>query len=140
MMDDIQLSEEERMELAQYLSNYGTPVTNDRANVHTFLTNVVTAEDTTKLGFLNDEELGLMKHPLRTYKNLSLISGEIMDNPFFSKYFASEAEIVTSTSLSKDAKLLNLAVIQRRQVEDITKRKKPNKGWFRKKEDEDVQT
>ena len=132
-MDDLQLTEEERMELAKYLSEYGTPISSDKANLHTFLTNVVTAEDTTKLGFLNDDELGLMKHPLRAYKNLALISGKIMDNPFFEEYFAAEAEIVTSTSLSKDAKLLNLAVIQRKQVEDVTKRTKPNKGWFKKK-------
>ena len=137
MMDDLNLTEDERIELARYLGSYGTPVMDEKSNVHSFLKNIVTADDTTKLGFLSEDELGKMKHPLRTYKNLALISGKIMDNPYFQEYFTAEGEIVTATSLSKEAKLISLAVIQRRQIEDLTHRRKPNKGWFRKKEEDD---
>lgn len=137
MTEEIQLTPEEKLELSQYL--YGTPVPDEKHSVHTFLNKVATSEDTTKLGFLKEEEVGTPRHPIRAYKNFALISDKIIDNPFFNEYFKAESEIVTSTSLSRDAKLLNLAVIQRRQVEDITKPKKVNKGWFQKKEQNEEQ-
>lgn len=132
-MEDIQLTPEEKQELSQYL--YGTPVTEEKHSVHTFLHKVATSDDTTKLGYLREEEIGMPRHPIRAYKNFALMSNKIIDNPFFRDYFVSESEIVTSTSLSRNAKLLNLAVIQRRQVEDITPPRKENKSWFKKKEE-----
>lgn len=128
-----QLTDDEKEALKQYLAGYGMPQAEEKHTVHTFLHKVATSDDTTKLGFLRDEEIGIPKHPIRTFKNLSLISNKIMDNPYFKEFFESEAEIVTSTSLSREGKLLNLAVITRRQVEDVTKPRKENKGWFKPK-------
>ena len=131
-MTEEELTPEEKQELSNYL--YGTPVSEEKHNVHTFLHKVATSDDTTKLGYLREEEIGMPKHPIRAYKQFALMSDKIIDNPLFNEYFLAESEIVTSTSLSRDAKLLNLAVIQRRQVEDITKPKVVNKSWFKKKE------
>lgn len=133
------LTEEERKELANYLAGYGTPVTEEKHNIHTFLHKVATADDTTKLGFLTEEEIGMPKHPIRAFKNFALISDRIIGNEYFRDFFNAESEIVTSTSLSRRGKLIDLAVIQRRQVEDITKEKKQNKSWFKPKEDENKQ-
>ncbi len=67
---------------------------------------------------------------------MALISNELMDNQTLSGYYTAKGEIITATSLSKNAKLINLSVIQKRVVEDETKEKKQNKGWFKPKNKE----
>ena len=115
---------------------YGTaPIPEEKHSVHSFLHKVAEAKDTTKLGNLKEEEVGLAKLPLRTYKDLSLYCKGIANMPYFSKYFDDKAEIVTSTSLSKEALLLQLAVLIRREQSTILKAPiKTNKGWFKKKQ------
>ena len=96
------------------------------------MTKVIEEENTTKLGYLTEEELGVPKFPLRTEKELELFCNNIADMPYFAEYFKREGEILTSTSLSKDAKLLDLAVIQRREVQKTKPKRKPNKSWFKR--------
>jgi len=133
-----QMSEDEIAErLASLVGT--TPTAEDRQNVHTFLHNVAVAEDTTKTGNVNEEELGKPNLPIRTYKELALFCSEIANMDYFADYFRKKSEIITSTSLSKEAKLINLAVMQKRQIEDVTKPKgKPNSGWFRKDKKEPI--
>jgi len=130
-----ELTEQEMLELSKLVG--ATPTADEKQNVHTFLHNVATALDTTKTGFLRDDkdlnEIGIPRLPVRAYKKLALISKEIMGNTFFEDYFKAEAEILTSTSLSREGFLDNLAIIQRKEVADVTKRKIENKGWFKKK-------
>jgi len=117
---------------------YGAVVPEPKLTVHTFLQNVVNAEDTTKVGNVSIEELGNPKHPIRTYKSLALIAGSLMSNSPLNRYFLDKSEIITSTSLSKEAKLIDLAVVTRKEF-GATKNKKQmkeNKGWFRRKNKE----
>lgn len=136
------LSEEDKQIIDDYVKNRSegsignnAPMPEEKHNVHLFLHKVATSDDTTKLGNLSETEVGLPRLTLRAYKELALISDTIMDNAVISKYYKDNAEILTSTSLSKDAKLISLAVLQKRQIEDVTKPKKENRGWFKKKED-----
>ena len=129
------MTDEELAEKLQLLAGT-TPVPDQKYSVFTFLHNVAIADDTTKIGNLNQDELGMPQLPLSTDKSLGLWCSEVMENPFFAKFFNMEGEITTSTSLSKDAKLISLAVLQRREIADITKHRKPNKGWFTKKDKE----
>ena len=119
-----------------------TPTGEDKQNIHTFLNNVAVADDTTKTGFLRDDdklnEVGMPKLPVRAYKSMALVSSDIMGNEYFKSYFEKEGEIITSTSLSRDAKLLNLAVLTKKEIEDTTKTRKKNKGWFTPKSDQQV--
>jgi len=133
MANEEKLTEEEEKQLKEYL---GAAIPEEKYNVHSFLYKVATADDTTKLGNLKVEELGMPKYTLRTYKELALIAETIMDNPFLKEYFNKKSEILTSTSLSKDAKLINLAVVQKRQIEDVTPPRKENKGWFKPKNEQ----
>ena len=124
----------------ELLKTYGlAPIPEEKHSVHSFLHKVATSDDTTKLGNLSDEEVGLPKLPLRTYKELALFCDEIANMPYFSNYFNKKAEILTSTSLSKDALLLKLAVVIRREQSNILKTPKANKGWFRKKGNSDLE-
>lgn len=121
-------------ELAKLIGT--TPKAEEKHNVHTFLTKVAESGDTTKTAFLTNEELGIMPFTERATKELALISEDIVENPFFQRYFEKEAEILTSTSLSREAKLLELSVIQKREFGDTTQKKvmKENRGWFRRKQ------
>lgn len=112
----------------------------EKQNIFTFLTKVATTHDTTKTGYLRDDkdlnEVGIPKLPVRTFHSLALIAEEIMNNKFFSDYFKKEAEIVSKTSLARDGFLTKLAVIQKREVADVTPQrgKGENKGWFKKRQ------
>jgi len=130
-----QLNAEELAELQKYIGP--SPVPDEKFTAHKFLHEVSISEDTTKTGFLSDIELGVPKNPLRTFKRISLICDDIMDNPYLKKHFLNEGEILTSSSLSKEAKLLELAVVQRRELADVTKRKQKPKGFFKKREEEE---
>ncbi|KKM99392.1 hypothetical protein LCGC14_1148240 [marine sediment metagenome] len=126
-------------EAEDYLKSFGgtgtAPIPEEKHSVHSFLHKVATADDTTKLGNLKEEEVGLPKLPLRTYKELALFCKEIANMEYFSDYFNKKAEILTSTSLSKEALLLKLAVVIRREQSNILKTSpKENKGWFKKKQ------
>jgi len=104
-----------------------------KQNVHSFFTDVIKTDDTTKTGNLNEDELGTAKLPVRTYKELELFCRDVAVDISFADYFKKMSEIQTSTSLSKDAILLRLSVTQKKELADVTpKEKKKNKGWFRK--------
>jgi hypothetical protein len=132
-MEEDTLTEEDIAKLSNLVGT--TPTPEQQQNIHSFLHNVAVARDTTKTGNLSIEELGLPTLPLRTYKELSLFCREVADMDYYSDYFARKGEILTSTSLSKEAKLLGLAILQKREVADVTKTpRKPNRGWFKPKQ------
>lgn len=111
------------------------PNQEDKHNTHTFLLRVATSDDTTKTGFITETELGAPSHSLRNVKDYALITDKIMGNDYFSSYFKQESENITATSLSREGFLVKQATTTTKQLADITKPKKENKGWFKKKED-----
>lgn len=130
--------EEALMKIAQAMKD-NAPSPEEKQNVHTFLLNVVTTKDTTKVGNLRDDkelnELGVPGYNVRGAKEMARISYQIMDNEYFSNYFREEAEDTLATSLSREGFLVKQATVQTKQVADITKRRKINKGWFKKTEE-----
>jgi len=124
-------------QLAAELDKLGVTASQEeeKHNTHRFLHDVATAEDTLKLGNLKEEEVGIPTLSVRTLKELQLYSEEIAGEKEWGGYFDKRAEILTSTSLSKDAKLIDLAVIKRSEVANVSKpRRKESKSWFKKKE------
>jgi len=104
-----------------------------KQNLHTFFSKIIASDDTTKTGNLNQDELGMPKLPLRTYKELEVFCNSIADDKYFAEYFKKMGEVQTSTSLSKDAKLLELSVTMKKELADVTKKSTTkNKGWFKK--------
>ncbi len=108
----------------------------DKQSIHTFLFNVATADDTRKIGNLRNDkdfnELGIPPHNVRGSFELARISDLIMDNEIFAQWFEKEAENTLATSLSSEGFLIKQATVTTKNVADITKRKKINKGWFGK--------
>lgn len=122
-------------EIEQQISDLvGTaPVAEEKQNVHSFLFNVVRADDTTRLGNLTSEEVGTPKLPTRTYQELALFCRDVGNMKYFHDYFMAKSQIITSTSLSKDAKLIDLAVVNKKEIADVSKPRNENTGWFKKK-------
>jgi hypothetical protein len=106
-----------------------------KSNLHSFFTNIVKSVDTTKTGNLSTEELGIPQLPVRSYKELGLFCKDVANDSEFGKYFDKMSEIVTSSSLSKDALLLKLSVTIKKELSDLTPHKKKNAGWFKKDTD-----
>ena len=108
-----------------------------KQNIHSFLTNVIKAQDTIKTGNLDINELGSPKNPVRTYKELELFCNDVWNQKdSWGDYFKKIAEIQTSSSLSKDAILLKLSATLRKELADVSperKEMKENKGWFKSK-------
>ena len=140
-MADEELTESEKQEIKDLLG-YGSNLPDTKHNVHTFLNNVATAEDTTKLGNLEANELGNLNNPVRAFKHLGIFAERIMHKKDLAGFFYGNSEIGTSTSLSKEGFLVKQATLQKRVLADETKKRKPNKGWFKSKdkgEDNDEQ-
>lgn len=91
-------------------------------------------QKTTKVGNLDEEELGKSKLPLRTYLELSLFCEEIVGDKEFSEYFKKMGAIQTDSSLSKEGFLMKLLVTMKKELADVSpKSKTKNTGWFKKK-------
>jgi len=134
-----EMSDEQALyKIAQVMKD-NAPTQDEKQNVFTFLFNIATAKDTTKVGNLRDDkdlnELGIPEMTVRGAKELALISEKIMGNDFFKSYFLEEAEITLATSLSRAGFLPRLATVTTKQIADITRRKKTNSGWFKKSEE-----
>lgn len=132
--------DEALMKLAAAMKD-NSPSLDDKQSVHAFLNNVATATTTTKVGNLRDDkdlnELGIPAHNVRGSLEMARISDKIMNNPFFKDYFAAEAEESLATSLSREGFLVRQATTSTKQVADVTKRRKINKGWFGSKKVEE---
>lgn len=143
--DNQEISDDEAiMRIASALKD-GVPPQDDKQNVHTFLINVVQTEDIDKIikvGNLRDDkdlnELGNPRWNARGALEMARISEMIMVNPFFQEYFVKQTGETLSTSLSREGFLIRQATTSTRQVADITKRKKINKGWFGKEKIEET--
>lgn len=136
-----EMSDEEAiMKIAQAMKD-NAPTPEEKQSVFTFLFNIAQTPDTTKTGNLRDDkdmnELGIPIYTVRGAKEMALISKEIMENDYFMNYFNKEAEITLSTSLSREGFLIRQGTTQTKQVADVTKRRKINKGWFGKEKIEE---
>ena len=124
------MTEKEAQEMLRQISE-------GKANMHSFFTKVIKSESTTKVGNLNQDELGMSKLPLRTYLELSLFSEDVASDTEFSDYFKKMGEIQTSSSLSKEGFLMKLAVTMKKELADVSpKSTTKNKGWFKNKNTE----
>ncbi len=140
-MADGEISDEEALMKFAAAMKGNEPSSEDKKSIFTFLDNVAKASDTTKIGNLRDDkdmnELGGPSYTVRGAKEMALIANKIMNNPYFKEYFELDAENTLATSLSREGFLIRQGTIQTKQVADITKRKKINKGWFGKEKVEE---
>lgn len=130
-MSDNTMSEQEAAELVRQFNE-------GKQNMHSFLFKVIQHDDSTKMGNLDQDELGRPKLPFRTYKELELFSRDVCSDGVWGDYFQKMGEIQASSSLSKEGFLMKIANTIKKELADVTRRK-PNKGWFKNKEGENQQ-
>ena len=144
MSDEQEMSDEEAiMKIASAMKD-NAPTQEERQNIHTFLTNVVQTEQIDKLskvGNLRDDkevnELGVPRWHVRGGLEMARISDKIMNNNFFKEYFQAQVSETLATSLSREGFLIRQGTTSTKQVADVTKRRKINKGWFGKEKVEE---
>lgn len=122
------ITEQEMEELLRNATGTAT-IPDQKFSPHAFLHAVATATDTTKVGNLREEEVGIPKLSSRTLKELALFCRNIADEDSWGDYFEKRAEILTSTSLSKEAKLIDLAVMNRSEIANVSRRRVLKKNW-----------
>lgn len=146
MQSQEEMSDEQAiLRIAQAMKD-NVPSVDEKQNVHTFLFNVVQAENikrVSKIGNLKDgsekgkiDELGVPSWNVRGALEMGRISKSIMNNSFFQSYFESSAEETLSSSLSREGFLVRQATTQTKAVADITRRRRINSGMFKKKVEE----
>lgn len=120
-------------------AGYNSPIAEEKQNAWTFLKKVMEIPNTTRVGNLSADEVGIPVLSLRTLKECELIASDIIGNFFYAEYFRNKAEILSGSSLSKDAKLISLSSLQRREIADTTKPKTVNSGWFGSRKEPNTQ-
>jgi len=135
-----ELTPEEAQELQEML---GYPRQEEKQNIYAYFKKVLSVEDNSKTAFLTDEELGLVKIPVRTNQEIALYCevmgmGSVNEKKGFAGYFIKEAQITLATSLSREGFLDKLAVTQKKESEIKTRKRTVNRGWFKKKEQEQL--
>ena len=95
---------------------YGSPEEVNQENVYTFLKRAVfDTPETFKVGNLKQPELGQPQIPVRVWLNIAL-SFKMRNSELLNQYCRDKANILTNTSLSRDATALKLAVTQKKEV------------------------
>lgn len=134
---------EETLYTEDQMKEYGEEIirqySQEKSNLHSFLTRVIQNPDTLKTGNLGTEELGEPQLTIRGTKELELFSKDVCNDNPWAEYFNKLSEIQTASSLSKEGFLMRISVTQKKELADVTPQKKVNKGWFRKKEENSQQ-
>jgi len=127
------ISERDKADMAELLG-YGGQAPDGKHNVHTFLHNVVKADDTLRLGNLTPEELGNAKTPVRALQHLALFANDIMNKKALAEFFIAESEIITRSSLSSGGFLIKTSITNKKELADVTpKERKENPAWYKSK-------
>ena len=130
--------DEELEALEEELKKYedkdtSSPTAAKKDNIFKFFRDILTVKDTTRIGNLKPEELGLSKLGVRHYLELAnFMDSEGMDT--VKDYFVNRSNIVTSTSMSRKGFWSQLFVTQIKREQKDKVKEPEKKGWFKKKE------
>jgi len=111
---------------------YGAPSPVEKTNIFSFFKRVITMPDTTRTSNLTEDELGMVRIPVRTLLFLSLYSKQ-MGLSGLGDHFKMESNVITNSALSKEGFLDKLAVTQKREMVEGARKPPIKKGWFGKK-------
>lgn len=124
--------EAEAEELKEFMRKMGV----EEKGIDAFFLEIVRTDDTRKVGFITEDELGRPFIPVRTLFELANDCDLIPSMSSFSSDFRKQAENVLATSLSKEGFLIKARITQKKEFLDKAKRK-IKRGWFGRKEKEE---
>ena len=133
--DEIKELEEELKKLEDKDTSYGSPKAPEKDSQFKFFRDILRIKDTTRIGNLTAQELGLSKLGVRHYQELALYA-EAEGLKVVSKYFTDKSQILTATSMSKKGFWAQLFVTSIKK-EQKDKPKEVKKKWFSKDKSEE---
>lgn len=108
----------------------------EEKGIDAFFLEIIRAEDSTKIGNITSDELGMPQLPVRTLFELGNDCSNIPSLSSLGASFRSQAENILSTSLSKEGFLIKARITQKKEFLD-QKKKKYKRTLFGKKEVEE---
>lgn len=90
-----------------------SPQYSSKDDLFTLFWKVVKTPDSTKVGNLEGDELGMLDISVRDCQSIALLATSL-GHKGFAKFFSAKAEIILSTSMSREGALTNLFVTQQR--------------------------
>lgn len=129
---------EDSMETQQEISDDISPGFSKADDLYSLFWRVINIEDSSKVGNLSKEELGLLDISVRDCQKIALLA-DSLGHPGFATFFRKQAEITLATSSSKDGWLPELFVSQKKftqkqrkyNIQNLQPAKK-KKGLFKK--------
>ncbi len=126
--EEIKQLEEELKKLESKDTGYGSPKSPDKESLFKFYNKLLTIKDTTRIGNLTANEIGLGRLSVRGNKSIALYA-EAEGLNTIRDYFNDLANITTETSMSKKGFMSQLFFTQiKREKKDSSNVKK--KSWF----------
>lgn len=110
MEDDMAM---ESMEKQQDWGEDLTPAYEKKDDLFSLFWKMVNKSDSSKIANLSKGELGMLNLPVRDCQKIALLATTLGHNGF-AKFFLAQAEIISSTSLSKGGFLPQIVVTSRR--------------------------
>lgn len=126
-------------QVAQYeeAKEFLRSVSMEERGIDNFFLEIVRTDDTTKVGNLTKDELGLPQIPVRTILELKRDCELVPCMSTMSKQLSKSSEEILATSLSKEGFLINARITQKKSLLDKDKRKERKSLFGKKKEDEE---
>jgi len=133
--EQIKELEEELKKLEEKDTSYGSPKPIDKDSLYKFCRDILRFPDTTRIGNLTNQELGLAKLGVRHYQEISAYAkAEGLD--IVAKYLMNKSQIVTATSMSRKGFWAELFFTTIKKEKKAKEPKKEKTGLFGKKKEE----
>jgi hypothetical protein len=132
MSDEEYLEPEEEQEIAgDYTDTFSTyPKPRAKNTIVEFLNKVFRTRDSTKVSFMEEEEIRANRAAKLGALWSSIMYGE---NSKLKEYFLGKSEIIAAPTLSRQGFLVNAAITTKKEFQAKLKSQKKNKGWFKPK-------
>lgn len=134
--DEIKKLEAELKQLDDKDSGYGSPSAEQKDNLYKFFRHILEVEDTTRIGKIRDEEIGLCKLGIRHYQEIASYA-EVEGLAKVAGYLIKKSQIITSTSMSRDGFWPQLFVTSIKREKKDKEPEKKKSHWFSKKTEEE---
>ena len=132
--EELKELEEELKKLEDKDSGYGSPKSSEKDSQFKFFRDILKNKDTTRIGNLTAQELGVTKLGIRSYQEIAAYA-KVEGWDTVADYLMTKSQIVSATSMSKKGFWSELFVTMiKREKKD--KPKEAKKGWFSKKQEE----
>jgi len=136
--EEIKQLEEELKKLESKDTGYGSPSAAVKESLFKFFNKILSIKDTTRIGNLTSNEIGLSRLSVRGNKSIALYA-EAEGLNLVRDYFNNQSNILTESSMSKKGFWSQLFVTQIRKEAKIKDRSLEKKKWFGKEKTEGVE-